>query len=73
MAQSPAAPAPAGPDTCGAAAYASLVGQDAPSALIVPQPKRVYRIGDPITMDLNPQRINVQLNDQNVIAAITCG
>ncbi len=67
----PATPTPN--DTCNAAGYASLIGKDAPNALIVPEPKRMYRIGDPVTLDFNPARVNVQLDQTDVIAAITCG
>ena len=70
--QSPPATPPAS-DTCNAAGYAGLIGKDAPNALIVPQPKRVFRIGDPVTLDFNPARVNVQLDQTDVIAAITCG
>ncbi len=69
---SPTSPA-SGADTCGASAYADLIGKDAPNALIVPQPKRLYRIGDPVTLDFNPARVNVQLDTTDVIVALTCG
>ena len=65
--------APQLPDTCNAAAYQNLVGQDAVSALIVPDPKRVYRLGDPITQDYIPNRVNVKLDDTDVIIAVDCG
>ena len=60
-------------DTCNAAAYANLVGQDAVAALQIPEPKRQYRLGDPVTMDYRAERLNVVLNDTDTITAITCG
>lgn len=60
-------------DSCNAAAYADLIGRGAASALAVPNPKRTYRIGDPITMDFNPNRVNIQLDETDTIFAVTCG
>lgn len=61
------------PDTCNAAAYADLIGQDAVTALAIPDPKREYRIGQPVTSDYNAQRLNIKLDDTDVIVAIDCG
>ena len=63
----------AGSDTCNASAYAGLIGQDAVTALAVPEPKREYRIGQPVTLDYLAERVNIQLDDTDVIVAITCG
>ncbi|MGB3245698.1 MAG: I78 family peptidase inhibitor [Sulfitobacter sp.] len=62
-----------GPDTCNAAAYASLVGQDAVTALQIPDPKRSYRPDEAITQDFNAARVNIVLDETDVISAITCG
>ena len=62
-----------GADTCNAAAYAGMVGQDAVVALSIPDPKRQYRPEDPVTSDFNPARVNVELDDTDVIVAIKCG
>ncbi len=67
------APAAAGPDTCGAAAYQDLLGKGAAAALAVPEPKRVYGTADAVTLDYLPDRINVQLDDTDTIVAVTCG
>jgi len=48
-----------GNDTCNAAAYQDLVGQDAVVDLTIPEPKRAYRIGDPVTADYDPARVNI--------------
>lgn len=63
----------AGPDTCNAAAYAGLVGQDAVTSLTIPEPKREYRIGEPVTSDFIAERVNIKLDDTDVIIAIDCG
>lgn len=65
--------APVGADTCNAVAYQGLVGQDAVVALQIPDPKRSYRPDEAITQDFNPARVNVVLDDTDVITAITCG
>jgi hypothetical protein len=62
-----------GADTCNAAAYQSLIGQDAVVDLSLPEPKRTFRIGDPVTTDFIAERLNVQLDDTDTIVAITCG
>lgn len=63
----------AGPDTCKAARYQNLVGQDPIAAAGLPNPKRVYHITDPVTQDYRPERINVVLDDSGTIGAISCG
>ncbi len=63
----------AGPDTCNAAAYQNLIGQDAVVDLSLPEPKRTYRLGDPVTTDFNPARLNIKLDDTDTIVAIDCG
>ena len=68
-----AGPRTSGPDTCNAAAYAGLIGQDAVVALQIPDPKRSYRPDEAITLDNVPQRVNIVLDDTDVITAITCG
>jgi hypothetical protein len=66
-------PAPAGPDTCNAGAYQGLIGQDAVVDLSLPDPKRTYRLGDPVTLDFVPERLNIKLDDTDTIVAIDCG
>ena len=62
-----------GPDTCNAASYAGMIGQDAVVALSIPDPKRQYRLGDPVTMDFNAQRVNIVLDETDTIIDIKCG
>lgn len=61
------------PDTCNAAVHQGLLGLDATASLILPEPKRLYGPSDVITTDFNPARLNVELNEIDIIVAITCG
>ncbi|KIN74669.1 I78 family peptidase inhibitor [Sulfitobacter guttiformis] len=63
----------AGPDTCNAAAHQGLVGRDAASALVLPEPKRLVGPNDAVTTDFIPTRLNVALDATDNIVAITCG
>lgn len=60
-------------DTCGASAQQELIGQDAAAALIVPEPKRIYRTDETVTQDFVPERINVVLDETDVIISVRCG
>ena len=75
-------PAPAGPpvpdaasDTCGAAPYAGLVGQDATALerVLILRQVRVIRPGDPVTRDLRPARLNFEIAGDGRIARLFCG
>lgn len=61
-------------DTCGAARYQSLVGQTGP-ALVLPGDAvyRVYKTGDPITMDMQPARLNFETDARGKLLRVTCG
>lgn len=63
------------PARCDAAAYQSLVGQ--PEAAIdrnrLPQSFRIICHDCQVTMDYNPNRLNVQLDPQNRVASVSCG
>lgn len=61
------------PDTCNAAKYQSLVGQDAVAGQSLPDPKRIYGLNDMVTLDYDAARLNVKLDDAGKIAAIDCG
>ncbi len=69
----PALPAP-NEDTCGAAAYANLIGQDATAleTVLIMRPVRVIRPGTAITMDFRQDRLNFQIDGTNTIASIGC-
>lgn len=62
-------------DTCGASAFAALIGQD---AAMFPSgtwkgPARLIRPGQPVTMDYNPERLNVLLDSADRIVGLSCG
>jgi hypothetical protein len=75
----PPAPAVVSPmpavDTCGAAPYAAVIGQSATALerVLIMRPLRVLRPTDPVTLDLNPTRINFIIDGAEAISAITCG
>ena len=62
-------------ERCGADRLQGLVGGRWPVSL--PQmrgPVRIFRTGDPVTMDHNPDRLNIQTNRaRNRVVAVTCG
>ncbi|GAB5449002.1 I78 family peptidase inhibitor [Gymnodinialimonas sp.] len=63
------------PDTCGAAGFQGLVGQSAEIAamLVLDQPKRVITPGSIVTRDHRLERINFDVDNDNVITSIYCG
>ncbi len=70
----PPAPTPQS-DTCGAAPYTRLIGQDATELereLILRQ-VRIIRPGDLVTQDFVPTRINFVVGPAGRIARIYCG
>lgn len=60
---------------CGADRLQSLVGRRWPQPLPEgDRPVRIYAQGDPVTMDLSPERLNVELDrERRRILAIRCG
>ncbi len=72
-----APPLPATPqdDTCGATAYAGLIGQDATALerVLIMRPVRVIRPGMAVTMDFSPSRINFEISQEEKISRIYCG
>jgi hypothetical protein len=68
-------PLPPGEDACGASALQTLVGQDRGvlAAMTFPEPVRVYAQGDALTMDFNPDRLNIELGEGGAIARVWCG
>jgi hypothetical protein len=67
-------PAPA-PDSCGAARARLLVGQPASALLLIGArgPIRVLGPDQPMTMDFNPDRLNVFTDAAGRIERVTCG
>ena len=72
-----AVPPPASPteDTCGAAAFQDLVGQDVSPvfATTFTTPIRVIRPGEAVTMDFSAERLNFRVDGDEVVQSVTCG
>lgn len=67
---------PASADTaCRASSLQHLVGRPLPQPFPAAGPVRIFTTGQPVTMDHNPQRLNVEVNPDGSrrIIAITCG
>ncbi len=67
------APRTSNTDTCNAAAYAGLVGQDSVVTLSIPDPKRSYRTDEAVPSDFDPKRVSVLLDETDVIISVSCG
>lgn len=68
-------PLPPAEDACGASDLLGLLGQDrsALDGLALPEPVRIYGTGDALTMDFNPNRLNIEIGPEGTILAVTCG
>lgn len=76
IASPPADPVPVGAaDTCGAAPYSNLIGQDATALerVLILRQVRVIRPNDAVTEDFRPVRINFNIGADETIRTITCG
>ncbi|MFZ6044836.1 I78 family peptidase inhibitor [Pseudomonas sp. CR3202] len=78
--ESTSAAAPSVSGTCDAAAVASLVGKTATVALVEQAKRqagaetaRVLRPQDPMTMDYNSRRLNIDVDATDVVKQFTCG
>jgi hypothetical protein len=63
-------------DACGAAAFQHLVGARATAAegMTAPGPVRVFRTGQPVTMDHRPDRLNIELDARGrTVVRVFCG
>ncbi|WP_137702576.1 I78 family peptidase inhibitor [Marimonas lutisalis] len=73
MAESPPATQP-DETTCGAAALQSAIGQPVNSVdLTGHDPLRILPPGSIMTMDYNPMRLNVLLDENGLITKVHCG
>lgn len=63
------------PDECGASGYLHLIGEEraALDALDLPEGTRIIELGQPVTMDHLPERLNFYLNAQNQVWRVRCG
>lgn len=61
-------------DACGAADLQHLVGQPASvlETMKFSQPVRILRPGMAVTMDYRPDRLNIEIDAQEVIARVHC-
>ncbi|MEO8531121.1 MAG: I78 family peptidase inhibitor [Deltaproteobacteria bacterium] len=62
-------------ESCGLAAVEALVGQSF-AAVTVPaskSPVRVIKPGQMVTMDFNPSRLNINVDDAGKITRVWCG
>jgi len=68
-------PGDGAPDACGAAAFTGLLGQPeaALADVVLPPRARVLHPGDVMTMDHNPERLNIDIGEDGAIASIRCG
>ena len=64
-----------GDDACGAAALQHLVGEPAAEHTFGSgdQPVRIIPPGLSVTMDYNPERLNVETDESGIITRIYCG
>lgn len=61
-------------DTCGAAAYQPLIGQTNPAIKVATGVAyRQVKSGDPVTMDLNLERLNFEYDKSGKLLSVTCG
>lgn len=68
-------PIPAGENACGAAARQDLVGTSvgALDPATLPEPNRVIFPGQAVTMDLQAERLNVEIGPDDAVARVYCG
>ncbi|BAN48201.1 I78 family peptidase inhibitor [Metapseudomonas resinovorans] len=74
------APSAALSGTCDSAAVASLVGKSADTALVEQAKRqsgaetaRVLQPHQPVTMDYNSRRLNIDVDDAGVVKQFSCG
>ena len=62
------------PDACGASRYQYLLGERLPDPFPARGVVRIFRTGDPVTMDHSPSRLNVEIERRrDRIIRIFCG
>ncbi|MDJ0277132.1 I78 family peptidase inhibitor [Sphingomonas sp. 2R-10] len=80
QAQSEAGAPPELPGDCGAGAVAGLVGKPFSAALEAEAKRRTsartiraIRPGTAVTMDFQPNRLNIDIDEKNVVTGFRCG
>ncbi|WP_164876017.1 I78 family peptidase inhibitor [Falsirhodobacter deserti] len=63
------------PATCEAGPYQTWIGKDSASlsGMQTPYTLRIIRPNQPVTLDFNPSRLNVETDAKGVITAVRCG
>lgn len=72
----PTTPTPPPADACGAAERQDWVGRARSSLPSAPAGAiwRIYETGQPVTMDFNASRLNIEINpDTQTVVRLTCG
>ena len=64
---------PSAPDACGARSMQHLVGRPLPQPFRTTGPTRIFTSGQPVTMDYQAERLNVELSANGRVVAISCG
>lgn len=67
-------PVPPSADACGASVLQGLVGQGGSvlAAMRLPDGTRIIRPGMAVTMDYRPDRLNIDLDEQDRITRVHC-
>jgi hypothetical protein len=62
-------------EDCAAEEYRQYVGADVSEidADALPEPNRVYQLGDSVTMDHRPDRLNIITDENDMIVEVMCG
>lgn len=62
-------------DTCGAASFQYLVGQDVSPVLATTftTPIRIIRPDEAVTMDFSAERLNFRVDGNEIVQSVTCG
>lgn len=60
---------------CAAAGLQGLIGQpeSALAAMTFPSPTRIIHPKQPVTMDLNPSRLNILIDANGTVSEVRCG
>lgn len=74
MSKRPPAPPPVLPVTeCGAETLSDMIGKPLLALDPVPENARVIRPFEMITQDFRPERLNIELDENDVILRVRCG
>lgn len=62
-------------DACGASGLQDLVGQSATKLEVIrfARTVRIIRPGMAVTMDYSAERLNIEINEAEIIARVSCG